>query len=472
MFVVGLSHRTAPIDVRERVALDDDAARALLKHLIDRGSISEAMVVSTCNRLELYFVPGQGEAGTRAVDDALEALRFSRGDIGKVLYFHADIAAVRHLFRVAASLDSLVVGEPQILGQLKVGFERARSLSVVGARLQRVVTRAFRAAKRVRTETSIGSGQVSVATVALDLARQIFDQLRDRTVALVGSGEMGEAIAQLLQQSGARLVILGRNEQRVIDLARRVGGEGRLLTELERTLVDADVVVTSTSASLPIITYDHVRGAMKHRRGRDLFFVDVAVPRDVDERVGRIGGVYLYNVDDLSSVVVETQSNRQDEASHAERVVSDELAKLERLEESEQVIPTVRALYDWVGKLLRAEVDRSLQGGLKALSVDEQQALLRMVDAATKKLLHRPATTLKRWAVERPLELETALEVMHELFLPTSVKQSLEITNPDFESPRISVQSDAGPRVDAPPDHLEGAARAVMPVPGHSGGSR
>ncbi len=472
MFVVGLSHRTAPIDIRERVALDEDAAQALLRHLLERGTITEAMVVSTCNRMELYFVSASGEVGGRAVDDALEALRFSRGDIGKLLYLYADQAAMLHLFRVAASLDSLVVGEPQILGQLKVGFDRARSLDAVGQRLQRVVTRAFRAAKRVRAETSIGLGQVSVATVALDLARQIFDQLGQSTVALVGSGEMGETIAQLLQQSGARLVILGRNEERVTELARRVSAEGRLLDELDRTLAEADVVVTSTSASLPIITYDQVRAVMKRRRGRDLFFVDVAVPRDVDERAGKLDGVYLYNVDDLSGVVAESQSNRHEGALHAERVIAEELEKLERSEESEHVTPTVRALYDWVGNVLRTEVDRSLKSGLKGLSSDEQEALLRLVDAATKKLLHQPATTLKRWAVERPLELASALDVMHELFLPKLAKPSMESMESSVETTCVLPEDAAIHSVNVAAELGGGAAPAVMHSEETSEGSR
>lgn len=429
MLVVGLSHRTAAIEVRERVALDEDGAQALLRHLVARGSVSEAMVISTCNRMELYFVPTAVDADGVCVDDALEALRFSRSDIGTILYMHADSEAVRHLFRVAASLDSLVVGEPQILGQLKRGFERARSLGSVGAKLNRVVTRAFRCAKRIRTETSIGSGQVSIATVALDLAGQIFDSLKGRTAVLVGSGEMGEAIAQLLKQSGARLVILGRNEQRVHELSRRVGAEGRLLTELERTLIEADVVVTSTSASLPIIGHDLVRAVMKRRKSRDLFFVDVAVPRDVDEKVGKLGGVYLYNVDDLSSVVAESHANRQEGALHAERVITEELRKLELREESEQVTPTLRALYDSVRRVLRAEVERSLQGRLKALTSDEQDSLTRLVEAATRKILHQPATTLKRWATERPLELQSTLEIMHELFLSSSSVSGSERLN-------------------------------------------
>lgn len=420
MIVVGLSHRTASIEVRERVALDEIAAESLLRQLTQMGAIGEAMVLSTCNRMELYFVPKGGVEGERAIDHALEGLHFARSDLGNLIYLHTGTDALRHLFRVACSLDSLVVGEPQILGQLKLAFERSRSLGFIGAQLHRAATRAFRAAKRVRSETRIGSGQVSIATVALDLACQIFDQLRGRTAALVGSGEMAEAIAQLLQQSGARLLILGRNHERVQALARRVGAEGRLLDELERTLVEADVVVTSTSATLPIISFEQVKSATKRRRGRDLFFVDVAVPRDVDERVGDLGGVYLYNVDDLSGVVAETQTSRHESARDAERVIDEELTKLERREESEQVVPTVSALYARFSQVLQAEAERSLQAGLKSLSAQEREALARMLDAATNKLLHRPVTRLKRWAVERPLELETTLEVTRTLFLTGS----------------------------------------------------
>lgn len=424
MIVIGLSHRTASIEVRERVALDELAVQALLKQLTQMGAIGEAMVLSTCNRMELYFVPKDGVEGERAIDHALEGLHFTRSDLGKLIYLHSGTDALRHLFRVACSLDSLVVGEPQILGQLKLAFERARALGFVGAQLHRAATRAFRAAKRVRSETKIGSGQVSIATVALDLACQIFDQLRGRTAALVGAGEMAEAIAQLLQQSGARLLILGRNKERVQALARRVGAEGRLLEELERTLVEVDVVVTSTSATLPIISFEQVRNAIKRRRGRDLFFVDVAVPRDVEERVGDLDGVYLYNVDDLSSVVAETQSNRHESARDAERVIDEELTKLERQEESEQVVPIVAALYARFAHVLQAEAERSLQTGLKSLSKEEREALGRMIEAATNKLLHRPVTHLKRWAVERPLELETTLEVMRALFLGDSEERA------------------------------------------------
>lgn len=441
IWVVGLSHRTAPIELRERAALDDETSAAKLRELVGSGVIAEAMILSTCNRMELYFVTGSGQAlassgdsrpveraserdslvDGQAVEAVLEALKLSASDVGKHVFLHRDRDALRHLFRVAASLDSLVVGEPQILGQLKRGYEKARALGVIGPSLNRAAMRAFRTAKRVRSETTIGAGQVSVATVALDLARQIFDQLSGRTVALIGAGEMGEAIAQLFQQAGAKLVLLGRNAQRVAALAQRVGAEGRLMAELERTLTEACVVVTSTSATLPVVGYDLVKSAMRRRRGRELFFVDVAVPRDVEGRVGTLDGVYLYNVDDLSSVVAGSHASRQDGAVQAEAIVESELVQLGRREEAEQVTPIVRALYAQFGRVLRAEVDRSLHGSLLTLGADEKQGLERMVGAATKKLLHQPATTLKRWAVERPEELESALELLHEMLLPQGV---------------------------------------------------
>lgn len=418
MWVLGLSHHTAPIELRERAALTEDAATALLRELLESHAISEAMVVSTCNRMELYFVTTPGATVDDALGAVLDALKLSSSDIGRHLYLHEGRAAVKHLFRVAASLDSLVVGEPQILGQLKHGFERARTGGAIGASLNRVVMRAFRTAKRIRSETTIGHGQVSIASVALDLAKQIFDQLEGRTVALVGTGEMGETIARLFQQAGARLVLLGRNEERVKTLARNVGSEGRLMSELERTLDEACVVVTSTSATLPVIGYDQVRATMRRRRGRELFFVDVAVPRDVEEKVGELDGVYLYNVDDLSTVVTGSRSHRREGADQAESIVEHELAAYERYEDVAQVSPMVAALYASFQHTLRAEVERSLSGKLRTLDGEERRALERMVDASTKKLLHRSAVTLKRLASENPDELTTAMEVVRALFLP------------------------------------------------------
>jgi glutamyl-tRNA reductase len=455
MWVLGLSHRTAPIELRERAALNDEAATALLRELIASPTIAEAMVVSTCNRMELYFVAAQQrtnvseEASFRlengeisdelAVEVVLEALKLSSNDVGKHVYLYSDRSAVMHLFRVAASLDSLVVGEPQILGQLKRGFERARALGAIGSTLNRAAMRAFRTAKRIRSETTIGTGQVSIATVALDLARQIFDQLEQRTVVLVGTGEMGETIARLFQQAGAKLVLVGRNEQRVMTLAKHVGSEGRLMNELERTLEEACVVVTSTSSTLPVISYEQVRSVMRRRRGRELFFVDVAVPRDVEEKVGTIDGVYLYNVDDLSSVVTGTQTNRLEGAQQAEAIVEEELREYERREEVEQVTPTLRALYAWFSKVIHAEVERSSLGKLRNLSEAERRTLECLVDAATKKLLHHSATTLKQWAIERPEELQSTLEIVRALFLPREIEQLT--TSGEGES-SVSIQSD------------------------------
>lgn len=439
IWLLGLSFRTAPIELRERVALNDATAAVALREITTCEGITEAMVVSTCNRTELFFVTEdstpEGEHSVScqlqpesisvegvAVRRALQVLRLAPGDVGHVAYLLRGREAINHLFRVASSLDSLVIGEPQILGQLKRGFERAKALRSVGPVLHRLAMRAFRAAKRVRAETTIGSGQVSVATVALDLARQIFDTLAGRKVALIGTGEMGEAVAQLFQRAGADLIILGRNEQRVSALASRYCAKGRSIAELERTLAEVCVVVTSTSATMPLVTVEQVRAAQRRRRGRDLFIVDVAVPRDVEEKVGGLDGVYLYNVDDLSSVVAGTQASRLEGSRQAELIIAQELDNYERREEVEQVTPTVRDMYTWYSRVLEREVNRSLQGKLQTLGATEQQALRCLVDAATKKLLHHSATTLKRWAVERSeQELQEALELARALLLPADL---------------------------------------------------
>jgi glutamyl-tRNA reductase len=447
---LGLSHKTAPIELRERVALSEDASATLLRKLVGTGVIAEAMVISTCNRMELYFVPSESASSTsapsspglerdgEAVERALEALRFSAADLGKHIYLYQGKDAAKHLFRVASSLDSLVVGEPQILGQLKRGYEHARTLGVLGPALNRAAMRAFRAAKRVRSETTIGSGQVSIASVALDLARQIFDKLEGRTVALVGAGEMGEAIARLFQQAGAKLVILGRTERKFMALAKSVGAEGRAMSELERTLAEACVVVTSTSANLPVIGHELVQAAMRKRRGRDLFLVDVAVPRDIEEKVSSIDGVYLYNIDDLSSVIADTKSARRQGADQSEAILEEELVDFERREGASHVTPTIRALYATFRRTLRKEVERSFQGKLRELGTVEQMAVEHLVEAATKKLLHQSSTTLKRWVNERPEELDTMIEMIHELWIPRDPPEAENTTGPEFQSsPRV-----------------------------------
>ncbi|MBN2191775.1 MAG: glutamyl-tRNA reductase [Polyangiaceae bacterium] len=417
--IVGLSHATAPIEVRERLAVPVDHVPRLLEALVAQPEVAEAMLISTCNRAELLVAPAVGLDAVVAVSRARDAMLARAPGIEPYLHTHYNTAAFVHLFRVAASLDSLVVGEPQILGQVKASLALARRLGAVGARIDRTVARAIRAAKRVRTETALGAGQVSVPCVALELARRIFDELAGRTVLLIGSGEVAEAVARFLRTERARVLVVGRNAQRVAEVARSVGGELRSWEALAPSLVEADVVVSSTAAPHHVIDLELVHQIRRRRRGRSLFFIDLAVPRDIDPRVDQLDGVFCYNVDDLARVVSESKSARVRETEAAERIVKEEVERLERWFVGQRATPVSVALRRRVRAMLELELERSLAGRLKHLGVTEREQLRVMLNAATKRLCHAPTLKLRELAVERVVDgdrVDVLSDALVELF--------------------------------------------------------
>lgn len=417
--VVGLSHKSAPIGVRERLAMSRDTLPTVLGRLLEQQGIGEAVVLSTCNRVEVYAAaPSRGtsdhdlEAAARAVMGVLTSMG---GDaVGPHLLTSHGNDAVLHLFRVAASLDSLVIGEPQILGQLKDAIEVARETRALGATLGRAMHRAVRVGKRVRTETAIGEGQVSVSSVAIDLAREIFGDLAGHTALLVGAGEMAEAASKLLVRAGARLLVVNRSPERGTALATEVGGEYRAWTELERSLVDADIVISSTSSPRYVITTDLVKAARKARKGRSLFLIDIAVPRDVDPAVNKLDNVYLYDVDDLSKIVHESLESRAAEAARAEAIAQEEARGFEAWTLEQSLTPSIVGLRSRVHGVLEAELERSLGGKLRHLAAADREALRMMIDAATNKLLHGPVTKLR--ALAGDARGADYLEVVRDLF--------------------------------------------------------
>ncbi len=397
--VVGLSHRTAPIAVRERLAVPKADVPRLLDDLCGSPVLSEAMVVSTCNRLEVIAAVARGadaEASVRAIQTQLGA---RAPGVESFLYAHLGADAIRHLFRVAASLDSMVLGEPHILGQVKEAFEQAQAASTLGQHLRQAVPRALRAAKRVRTETSIGAGSVSIPSVAVDLTQQIFGELKQRVVCLIGSGEMAETVAKLLGQSGAKVIVVGRTPERVRQLAEQVGGEPRDWDLLEQSLIEADVVISSTSAPHYVVSYEQVKRIRRPRRGRSLFFVDLAVPRDIDPRCESLDNVFVYNVDDFSRVVAASQGARLKEAERAEHIVTEAARGYDRWAETVQVTPVIVELRTTFGALFAQELERSLKGKLRHLTDDDRRALERMQEATLNKLLHVPTQRLREAAV-------------------------------------------------------------------------
>ncbi len=400
--VVGLSHKTAPIAVRERVTIPADKVQAFLAQLAQRPEIREAFVVSTCNRVEIYVASALHDDvdGSRAAAAIQQVLAAHAGPdvaplLGEHLFSYASDAAVRHLFRVSGSLDSLVVGEAQILGQVKFAVDAAAAAGTLGSLLGRAAECGFHVAKRVRSETQIGAGSVSISSVAVELAKQIFGDLHGRVAALLGAGTMGEAAAAHLHGDGARIVVVNRSAERAALVAEKFQAEPRAWAQLDKTLIEADVLVASTGSSEYVLTRPLIETVRRARRGRSLFIIDISVPRNVDPAVNDIDGVYVYDIDDLSTIADQALQERRAEAQHAERIVDEEAAAFEAWLDSLQVTPTIVAFRNQVREILSAELHKSLSTRLKHLSDSDRKALDGMISAAINKLTHMPTTRLK-----------------------------------------------------------------------------
>lgn len=406
--VVGLSHHTTPVEVRERLAF----AEAELPEALRRAAqltTGEALLLSTCNRVELYLA---GDAPLDALRSRVAAFLAQEhslpGALESHLYAHQSEDALRHLFRVAASLDSAVIGEPQILGQVKAAFEVAQRAGTIGALLGQVLPRALSAAKRVRTETRIARSSSSVASAAVELARRIFGGLDGREVLVVGAGKMGELAARHLYSAGcARLLVANRTRERAEELAgrmRAVGGEASAhgFEELPALLTRADVVLCSTGAAQPVLAREAVQRAMKARKGRWLCLLDIAVPRDVEPAAGELPNVYLYDVDALTRVASDNLEERRREAERAEVILDEEVARCAEGLRARGVVPTIRALREQFGAVARAEVERTLRR-LGPIAEKERREIELLAEAIVNKLLHQPLTTLKREAESQAL---------------------------------------------------------------------
>jgi len=397
LLLVGISHRTAPVDLRERV---DFAARGVpeaLRALAGRGSTREAAIVSTCNRAELYAACDD-PAATRADLERFisEFNDISAGDIRPHVYDVSDLDAAKHLFRVAAGLDSLVVGEPQILGQVKDAHAAASEAQTAGPVLNRLFHASFAVGKRVRTETGLGAGAVSVSFAAVALARKIFGDLAGRSVLVIGAGEMGKLTALHMKSQGVhRMTIVSRTMAHAARTAEAIGGANAApWDELDTVLGNSDIVITATGAAAPILTKAHVETVMRPRRNRPLFIIDIAVPRDVEAAAGEIEQVFLYNVDDLQATVRENLARRASEVSRAEAIVDEEVDKFAAWLRSRGAIPTVVALRQRFEAIRRAELDR-LNFKLSTLPPEARARVDEITHLIVEKLLLTPTEQLK-----------------------------------------------------------------------------
>jgi glutamyl-tRNA reductase len=415
LFVAGLSHKNAGVELREQLAVEEDKLREVLADLQAATVLREVVVVSTCNRVEVY---GVAEAPGEARALVFRHLCRQRGvDLAQVegaLYTHLDGDAVRHAFRVAASLDSMMIGEPQILGQVKDAFALAQACETVGPQLHSLFSQAFNVAKRVRTETEIARHAVSVSFAAVELAKKIFAGLSGRAVLLVGAGKMSELAAKHLVEQGAfPMYVANRTWSRAQDLARALSGTPVQWEELETALASVDIVVTSTGATQPVITRPTVERIMHGRRGRPLFFIDIAVPRDVEPGVDRLDDVYRYDIDDLKQVVDSNLRERAREAQRAEALVEREVGKFLLRQGDVEVIPTIVSLRARLEEIRLAEVKRTL-GRLPDASPEQRAAIEAMSTAIINKILHAPITKLRESS--RAGASRSLLELVHELF--------------------------------------------------------
>jgi glutamyl-tRNA reductase len=389
---IGLSHRTAPLSVRERLALPESRQVELLQRLAQAPN--EAFLVSTCNRVELYVAAPDV---TRVRESAREELRLLGGpETLEHLYEHRGEDALVHLFRVASSLDSMVLGEAQILGQVKDAFERGQAAGAVRGELTRVCAAAFGCAKRVRTETAIGRAATSMASAAVSLASKVFDGLGDKTVLLVGAGEMAELAARHLKQAGAtRILVTNRTLARAEALAAEVGGTARPFEELFSLLIAADVVVCSTASPVPIFTQENVGAVARARKRRTLFMVDLAVPRDIAPEVGELDWVHVYDVDDIQKFVADNAAARAEEAQKAGVLVAQEVARFVRDRAVRQGVPVLAQLRQHAEAIARAEVERTLASLGDGLTEKQRKSIEAMGRAIVNKLLHEPTSRLR-----------------------------------------------------------------------------
>ncbi len=397
LLLVGVNHQTAPVSLREKLAsLIPDLGQAY-QSLKTWPEVSEFLLYTTCNRVELLCVTEDPDAAAaRARVFFSSHPEIPPAALEASFYLHRDQDAVQHLFRVAASLDSMVLGEPQILGQVKAAYREATEHQATGPILNRLLHKAFSVAKKVRGETGIGDHAVSVSYAAITLGRKIFGDLNGKNVLLLGAGEMAElALEHLRGQGVARITVANRTLARGVRLAQRFGGDAVSLEELEPQLLTADILISSTGAGDYLLSRDQVRFAMRRRKQRPLFLIDIAVPRDLDPAINELDNVYLYNIDDLKEVAEQGREHRRQEAAKAERLVAAETLKFQDWLVTLEVFPTIIALKDKAEAICRAELKKTLSH-LGPFTPEQRQALEALTGSVVQKLLHDPIIFLKR----------------------------------------------------------------------------
>jgi glutamyl-tRNA reductase len=414
LLAFGINHKTAPVDIRERVSFAPSKLGEALNDLVSRAKLQEAAIVSTCNRTELYCDCGPSPAGDAAIIDWFrEYHKLERRDIEPYIFMHPDQEAVRHMLRVASGLDSLVLGEPQILGQIKDAYLAATAAGTMGGLLDRLFQHTFSVAKQIRTDTAIGASAVSVAFAAVSLAKQIFSEFHQHTALLIGAGETIELAARHLHQNNiGRMIIANRTVENAHSLAEEFGAYAISLPEITNHLAEADIVISSTASPLPILGKGSVESALKARKHKPMLMVDIAVPRDIEAEVSDLNDVYLYTVDDLQDIITEGLRSRQEAAQQAEEIIDTQVSHFMHWLQSLNAVSTIRALRENAEHKRDEELERAMN--LINSGKDPVMVMNELANRLTNKLIHTPSVQLKRAGYDNREELfDTARELFN-----------------------------------------------------------
>lgn len=399
IIVVGLSHKTAPVDVREKLSFPEATVPDALKALMGYEGIRESLILSTCNRVEIYAAVQDSAQGVDQIKKFIaDYHNLSREALERSLYIHTDGQGVRHVFRVASSLDSMVVGEPQILGQIKDAFDISLKSKTTSAVLNKLMKKAISVAKRVRTETKIAESAVSISFAAVELARKIFGDLEGKAVMLLGAGEMAELAARHLLNNGVKtIMVANRTFERAVELAKEFNGSAVRFEDFPSEMVMADILICSTGASHYVVKHDIVSRAVKDRRHKPIFMIDISVPRNIDPDVNNIDNVYLYDIDNLQGVVTANVQGRQKEAEKAEEIITQEVETYLQWERSLDAVPTIVDLREKVEDIRKRELEKTLCQ-MNGISDEQRNAVEALSTAIVNKIVHAPIVVLKQAA--------------------------------------------------------------------------
>ncbi|MFO7839408.1 MAG: glutamyl-tRNA reductase [Desulfosalsimonadaceae bacterium] len=394
--LIGINHRTAPVELREKLGYTEAETEQALINLRKLVSVEEVLLISTCNRVEVLVTTDRPKEAEESVASFLAEQKSMPADrFSSAVYSYTGDAAVHHLFRVAASLDSMMLGEPQILGQVKKAYRQAVDAKTTGVIVNRLLHKAFSVAKRVRSETGIGGHAVSISYAAIELAKKIFDTLEDKSILLVGAGEMAELAVEHLMRTRrtGKVFVANRTFSVGMELANRFGGTALRFEEIPDTLEWVDIIISSTGSQESVITRKDVKPVMRRRKNRPLFFIDIAVPRDIDPQINRLSNVYVYDIDDLQGVIAENLQTREKESLLAERIVDEGVFRFRSWFDSLDVVPTIVALREKLHAIAAAELHKTLHSA--EFSEEQQEALEKMTEAMINKILHDPTMFLK-----------------------------------------------------------------------------